>query len=116
MENSFLSSFRSDSFSYDLYFSGALDRAGVARDASGMSFDCQLFDKIGITASRVYLDMRCSCLFFFWSYLYKYNSVGHYLFHLRQSLVGSWFGSGIIVVGLSRRADGEATPREVASF
>ena len=36
----------------------ALDRVGVSQDAYGMSFDCQLFDKFGITASRSHLGMR----------------------------------------------------------
>ena len=52
-------------------------------------FDCQLFDKIGIIASRSYLDMRCSCFFFFRPSPYKYNSVVHYLFHISSIIYGA---------------------------
>jgi hypothetical protein len=75
------------------------------RDAPGMSFDCQLFDKIGIIASELYFGHEAFLLLLLLP-PYKYNYVVHYLFHISSIMSGGHAKSGIALWRLSSSKQG----------
>src|ERR1700676_5464723 len=60
-----------------------------------MSFDCQLFDKFGVTASRLYLDMSVHFLYFWSASTDTTLLITTYSTLARHFLAGTWFKSGM---------------------